>query len=154
MEITNVSVNVTAKRGTEIKAYASILIDKCFAIKNIRIIKRENGYLVAMPSRKVGNGVYEDVAHPINHETRQMVSVRILNKFFEEVQSLIQVIERPQGYYLGASENDIHSITLYREEESETRQGEEIGTYVLEDFSIETLKTLEAKIKEKVRSEE
>ena len=59
MRITSVNVAITAQIGNVVKAYASILIDNCMAIKNIRIIKRENGYLMAMPSRKLDDK-YED----------------------------------------------------------------------------------------------
>lgn len=151
MEITEVKINLIGKEGVNVKAYASILIDGCFVVKDIRIIERENGYLIAMPNRKDKSGEFRDVAHPINSETRSMIVNKILEVFYQIIHERLSSIKRPEGYYLGFSHNNIHSITLYKEnKDTETQQGEEIISFDLENFEMETLKELETEIFEYV----
>ena len=63
------------------KGIASVVIDDCFDIKDIRIIEGEKGLFIAMPSRKYPNGEYRDVAHPINAETRAMFEDAIIEEY-------------------------------------------------------------------------
>lgn len=80
MEIT--SVNVHKKNDdTRMKGIASVLIDDCFAIRDIRIIEGKDGLFIAMPSRKNSEGVYHDIAHPINAETRKMFEDAIFEEY-------------------------------------------------------------------------
>ena len=83
MKIT--SVNVHKKNDeTKMKGIASVLIDDCFAIRDIRIIEGKDGLFIAMPSRKNTNGEYHDIAHPINAETRKMFEEAILAEYNKE----------------------------------------------------------------------
>jgi stage V sporulation protein G len=36
---------------------------------------------VAMPSKKMPNGMFRDIAHPINTETRNMIDSEVLNAY-------------------------------------------------------------------------
>ena len=60
---------------------AAITIDECFVIHELRIIEGKDGLFVAMPSRKMPNGEFKDVAHPINTETRSMIEHDVLEAF-------------------------------------------------------------------------
>lgn len=83
MKIT--SINVHKKNDeTKMKGIASVLIDDCFVIRDIRIIEGKEGLFIAMPSRKNANGEYHDIAHPINAETRKMFEDAILNEYNKE----------------------------------------------------------------------
>ena len=83
MKIT--SVNVHKKNDdSRMKGIASVLIDDCFAIRDIRIIEGKDGLFIAMPSRKNSEGVYHDIAHPINAETRKMFEDAIFEEFNKE----------------------------------------------------------------------
>ena len=81
MKITSVKVRKIEKEGSRMKGIASVVVDDCFAIKDIRIIEGEKGLFIAMPSRKYPNGEYRDVAHPINAETRAMFEESIINEY-------------------------------------------------------------------------
>ncbi len=81
MKITSVNVRVTDKEDSKMKGIASVLVDDCFAIHDIRIIEGEKGLFVAMPSRKTQSGEYRDVAHPITQECRDMFAEAILNEY-------------------------------------------------------------------------
>lgn len=70
--------------GSKMKALVSVVLDDCFIIKDIRVIDGEKGLFVAMPSRKVGEEGYRDVAHPLNSETRKMFDEAILDAYERE----------------------------------------------------------------------
>ena len=80
MKIT--SVNVHKKNDeTRMKGIASVLLDDCFVIRDIRIIEGKDGLFIAMPSRKTSTGGYRDIAHPINPEVRSMFEDAILEAY-------------------------------------------------------------------------
>ncbi len=81
MKISDVRIRMVQKQDSKLKAVASITIDDCFVIHDIKVIEGTEGYFIAMPSRKTADGEYKDVAHPINTETRQQVSETILASF-------------------------------------------------------------------------
>lgn len=81
MKITSVNVRKIEKEGSRMKGIASVLLDECFAVHDIRIIEGDNGLFIAMPSRKTSTGGYRDIAHPINTETRQMFEKEILDAY-------------------------------------------------------------------------
>lgn len=75
---------VRAKRirgNNRLKGIAAITIDECFVIHELRIIDGKNGLFVAMPSRRMPNGEYKDVAHPINTDTRNLIEKEVLETF-------------------------------------------------------------------------
>jgi len=75
---------VRAKRidgDNRLVGIAAITIDNCFVVHELRIIEGKNGLFVAMPSRKMPNGEYKDVAHPINSETRAMIEEIVLETY-------------------------------------------------------------------------
>ena len=84
MKIT--SVNVHKKDyNNKMKGIASVVLDDCFVVRDIRILEREDGLSIAMPSRKRSNGEYRDVAHPINTETRELFNDVILTEYEKQV---------------------------------------------------------------------
>ncbi len=81
MNITSVTVRKIEKENSRMRGIASVLIDDCFAIHDIRIIEGDNGLFIAMPSRKTPTGTYRDIAHPINPEIRKQFEDAILTEF-------------------------------------------------------------------------
>lgn len=86
MKITSVNVRVSDNTDSKMKGIASVIVDDCFAIHDIRIIDGENGLFTAMPSRKTNSGEYRDVAHPITSECRQMFNEAILNEYNKQLE--------------------------------------------------------------------
>ena len=76
MEITD--VRVYPVRDEKVRAFVSIVFDRCFMVNDIKVIQGKDGLFVSMPSRKRKNGEFKDVAHPLNYETRRWVEERIL----------------------------------------------------------------------------
>ncbi len=65
-----------------VKGMASIIIDDCFVVHDLRVVDGDRGFFVAMPSRKLPNGDFKDIAHPLNAETRDKIQRAVLNEFF------------------------------------------------------------------------
>jgi stage V sporulation protein G len=84
MQITSVNVKKIDKEESRMKGIASVLIDDCFAVRDIRIIEGNDGLFIAMPSRKNADGEYHDIAHPINAETRKMFEDAIFEAYNSE----------------------------------------------------------------------
>ena len=84
MKITDVRVRIVKKDDSKLKAVASVTFDDCFVVHDIKVIEGNEGYFIAMPSRKTNDGEYKDIAHPINTETREDLIRIILNAFEEE----------------------------------------------------------------------
>lgn len=84
MQITSVNVKKYDKEESKMKGIASVLIDECFVIRDIRIIEGNEGLFIAFPSRKNNEGLYVDVAHPINSETRKLFEDAIFEEFNKE----------------------------------------------------------------------
>ena len=53
MEITDVKVVLKEGADKKLKAYATITLDNCFVVRNVKIIQGTKGLFVAMPSRKL-----------------------------------------------------------------------------------------------------
>jgi putative septation protein spoVG len=85
MKITSVNVRISDTKDSKMKGIASVIVDDCFAIHDIRIIEGENGLFTAMPSRKTSNGNYRDVAHPITTECRKMFDDAILTEYQKQI---------------------------------------------------------------------
>lgn len=80
MEITDVRVK-KFNGENRLKAIAAITIDDCFVVHELRIIDGKDGLFVAMPSRKMPNGEFKDVAHPINQETRSTIEKLVIEAY-------------------------------------------------------------------------
>ena len=91
MRITDVRIRKVSDEG-KMKAVVSVTFDDEFVVHDIKVIEGQNGLFIAMPSRKMGEGDFRDIAHPLTSETRN----RIKNAIFEEYQkALDEKIEQP-----------------------------------------------------------
>ena len=79
MEVTEVRLSL--KDDERLKAFACITLDGCFVVRGLKVIQGPNGMFVAMPSRKKPDGTYQDIAHPINNETRQLIEGHVLSEY-------------------------------------------------------------------------
>lgn len=82
MEVTDVRVRKVTKEG-RIKAVVSVTFDDEFVVHDIKVIEGDNGYFVAMPSRRTSEGEYRDTAHPINAGTRERIQKAIMEAYEE-----------------------------------------------------------------------
>lgn len=81
MQITEIRVSLRQGDDNKLLAFANVTFDNSFAVRGIKIIQGTNGPFIAMPSRKLADGKYKDIAHPINNQTRQMLEQGILAEY-------------------------------------------------------------------------
>ncbi|MDE5602109.1 MAG: septation regulator SpoVG [Clostridia bacterium] len=81
MTITDVKIRMVNAENSKLRAVASIIIDDCLALHDIKIIEGNDGEFIAMPSRKTPSGEFKDIAHPINTETRELMRDVILKAY-------------------------------------------------------------------------
>lgn len=87
MKISDIRIRLIKKDDTKLKAVASIIIDDCFAVHDIKIISGQDGDFIAMPSRKTPDGEFKDIAHPINSEIREELKTKIIAAYKEALES-------------------------------------------------------------------
>ncbi|WP_418964691.1 septation regulator SpoVG [Cetobacterium sp.] len=97
MRITDVRLR-TVKNENELKlkAYADVTFEECFVIHGLKVIDGQKGMFVAMPSRKMPDGEYKDIAHPITPELRKDITDSVIAKYKEvmsQESTPIEVVE-------------------------------------------------------------
>jgi stage V sporulation protein G len=86
MEITEVKV-FPVENGGRLRAFATLVFDDCFIIRDLKVIQGDKTLFVSMPSRRRRDGSFRDIVHPLNSETRSDVEERVIkeyNKIAEE----------------------------------------------------------------------
>lgn len=84
MKITEIRVSL--RDDDKLKAFVSMTLDSCFVIRGMKIISGNKGLFVAMPSRRKPDGTYQDLAHPINNQTRAWIEEEILERYKQELE--------------------------------------------------------------------
>ncbi|MCA9752818.1 MAG: SpoVG family protein [Gemmatimonadetes bacterium] len=85
--ITEVRVRLRRGRGGPdiLRGFATITINGCFAIHNMKIIYgEERGLFVSMPAVQ-RNGRYQDIAHPITPEFRDEMEKAVIAEYEAEL---------------------------------------------------------------------
>lgn len=107
MDITKVTLRPVAMN--KVIAIASIVIDDCFVVHDLRVVNGDKGLFVAMPSRKLPNGEFRDICHPINTDSRTGIQEAVLLQFEAEgglsafMDAGMHAVEKAPDYYeLGA----------------------------------------------------
>lgn len=78
MEITDIKLRKYFAEGP-LEAIYSITFDNELALHDVKLVKRDDGYMVVMPNRKLANGLFKDIVHPINAAFRDKISSQIVN---------------------------------------------------------------------------
>ena len=86
LNVTDIIVKRISTEG-KMKAVASVTFDNSFVVHDIKIIEGQDKLFTAMPSRRTPEGVFKDIAHPINSETRAELERLILDKYAELAES-------------------------------------------------------------------
>ena len=82
MEITEVRVHL--RNEEKLKAFATVTFDHCFVVRNLKVIESEKGLILCMPSRKMPDGSFKDVAHPISADFRSHLEKKVFACYEEE----------------------------------------------------------------------
>lgn len=92
MQITEVRIRMIDTEG-KMRAVASVTFDGCFVVHDIKIIDGQEGPFVAMPSRKIGDGEFRDVAHPIQQFMRDMIREAVFEAYDDAIRERMQMSE-------------------------------------------------------------
>ena len=79
MQITAIKLSLVD--DPNLKAVIAITFDDCFVVKGLKVIQGEQGLFVAMPSRKLPDGTYQDVAFPTVRELRDEIRTLVLERY-------------------------------------------------------------------------
>lgn len=80
MEITEVKV-YPAKENGRLKAYATVVFDNSFIVRDLKIIEGNKGLFVSMPSRRRKDGTFRDIVHPLNSDMRKVMEEMIIKEY-------------------------------------------------------------------------
>ena len=94
MKITD--IRITPVNQDRLKAYVSIVFDHCFLVKDIKVIQGPERLFLSMPSRRLPDGTFKDIAHPINQETRRMLEDFILERYRQLTAQSQQGVDGPE----------------------------------------------------------
>lgn len=64
-----------------VRAYASVNLNDCFAIRNVKVMDSTKGLFVAMPSYKAGSGEYKDICFPVTKEFREQLNNAVIDAY-------------------------------------------------------------------------
>lgn len=81
MQITEVQIFPVRQGDERLKAFATLTIDNCFVVRDLKIINGNRGLFVAMPSRRKADGEYVDVAHPLDSATRTVIENAVIGEY-------------------------------------------------------------------------
>ena len=94
MNITNVEISIVPPgknhaSKAHLKAYASITLDGCFIIRDLKVIRTRDKLFVAMPSKLDKNkNIHRDIAHPINKETRSLIQDAVFAEYDRQMRQM------------------------------------------------------------------
>jgi stage V sporulation protein G len=80
MKITEVKVFPSTDSG-RLKAYATVVFDNDFIVRDLKVIEGNKGLFVSMPSRRKKDGSFRDIVHPLNSQTRSMIEQSIIEEY-------------------------------------------------------------------------
>ena len=83
MEITDIKIYPAGEK--RVKAYASVVFDRCFIVRDLKVIHGDSKLFVAMPSKKMKDGSYRDTVHPLNNDMRQKIETSVLEAYDKEL---------------------------------------------------------------------
>ncbi|OLN27596.1 SpoVG family protein [Desulfosporosinus metallidurans] len=95
-----------------IRAYASVNLNDCFAIRNVKVMDSTKGLFVAMPSYRAGNGEYKDICFPVTKEFRELLNNAVIEAYNQaltqsrqqkavDTPSFDQALEQSSGMQIG-----------------------------------------------------
>lgn len=82
MNITEIRVHL--RNEDKLKAFVTVTFENCFVVRNMKIIQGTKGLILCMPSRKLADGTYKDIAHPISADFRKFLEDKIMAAYEDE----------------------------------------------------------------------
>ncbi|MFT8889392.1 MAG: SpoVG family protein [Ethanoligenens sp.] len=89
----DVKINSIRPEGS-LRAFASVNLNGCFAIRNVKVLESSKGLFVSMPGYKGGNGEFKDHCFPVTKEFREQLYGAVLDAY---QQALVQTHSQAQS---------------------------------------------------------
>lgn len=86
MEITDIKFRRFNEDG-RLRALVSVTFDNTFAVHDIKVIDGEDRLFLAMPSRRMPDGHYRDIVHPVGSSLRRMLEEQVLQAYQQELET-------------------------------------------------------------------
>lgn len=94
LQVTDVRMKI--RDGNGMVAICNIILNGMIALNDIRVIEnREGKLMVAMPSKKMPDGKFKDMANPVNATARRIIEEAVIteyNKLTTLGQELLELI--------------------------------------------------------------
>ena len=84
MNITDIKI-MPVEGDTKLKAFVSIKLDGCFIIRDMKVIRGTSGFFVAMPAKRLKDGTYRDLIHPLDKPTRVELEEVVMSAYHEKI---------------------------------------------------------------------
>jgi stage V sporulation protein G len=83
MQVTEVKVRKLEEGNlSRAIAIASVVLDDEININDIKLtVDRNSDFFIMMPSKKMPNGEFKDIAHPIKSEAREKITKAIIEEY-------------------------------------------------------------------------
>ena len=88
VNITDIRIRKISAEG-RMKAVVSVTFDEAFVVHDIKVVEGEKGLFVAMPSKRMPDGEYKDIAHPISSEVREVIQTAVLKEYEKALADLL-----------------------------------------------------------------
>lgn len=82
MKITDVKIRRLTNEE-KMRAIVSVTFDDQLVVHDIKVISGTEKLFLAMPSRRLPNGSFSDIAHPTSAELRHEIEERVLAAYHE-----------------------------------------------------------------------
>jgi stage V sporulation protein G len=101
MEVTDVRIRKLhppgmGDGGSKMRAIVSVTFDNEFVVHDIKVIQGEEKHFIAMPSRKMEDGAYKDITHPIKSALRDKIQNAVLTRY-EQALAEMEASERARS---------------------------------------------------------
>lgn len=81
MNITEIKLRKAETAGRA-RAIASVTFDDEFVVHDIKVLESNDGnFFIAMPSKRMSDGNFKDIAHPINAEFRKYIQDNVVEAY-------------------------------------------------------------------------
>ena len=87
MEITDIQIRHLHTEG-RLRALVSVTFDRTFAVHDIKVIDGPDRLFLAMPSRRMPDGQYRDIVHPIGSPMREKLERMVLQEYHSAISHL------------------------------------------------------------------
>ena len=85
MEITDIQFRHLNQEG-RLRALVSVTFDRTLAVHDIKVIDGPDRLFLAMPSRRLPDGRYRDIVHPVGPNMREKLEDAVLSEYQELMQ--------------------------------------------------------------------